>query len=148
MATQAITLTIQDSGVIDALSRAQTALTRLAAVHGAVGAVLEKRQHIRFDLKESPSGQSWKAWSPSTAAARAKEGRGTLLEYTGQLRDSLSYTANNSEAVIGFTVPYAEAVDKIRPLLFEGADISQPDADAVIAAALTSLRQQIPSSYY
>lgn len=144
MTTPAITLTVQDSGVINALLNARSALASMRKVNRAVGATLESRMHQRFDTKTTPKGRPWKDWAPSTAAARAKEGRGTLLEYTGRLRDSLAYQADDQGVLIGFGVPYAGHVNEARPLLFEGHDLSQADTDAVVAAALKTLRQLIP----
>lgn len=138
-----IGITIVDNGVIAALGRARNALASKRKFHKAAGAVLEKRQQQRFDTKTAPSGRDWAKWSPATAAARAKEGRGTLLEYTGKLRDSLAYTASETGMTIGFGVPYAGNVASLRPLLFENGRLAKPDESAVLAAALEVLRKQM-----
>lgn len=70
----------------------------------------------RFDTNTDPLGHPWAAHSAATIAAyKAKDTnkrgkhskRGSMLERTRRMRNSLSYAADTKSAVIGFGVPYA-----------------------------------------
>lgn len=112
-------------------------------INEAIGAALEQNANLRFDTKTDPAGNPWREWAPSTAKARAAEGRGTLLEYTGRLRDSLTHVADNDSVEVGFGVPYARYVDKVRPLLLDNGKLGKDDAEDAIAAAMTALQKQL-----
>lgn len=135
---------VADRGLSKVLSAALRALGGQAKpVMSAVGAALEQNANLRFDTKTAPDGSAWKAWAPATAAARAREGRGTLLEYTGRLRDSLTYTATNDSVEVGFGVTYAPYVDKLRPLLLDNGKLGTDDAEDAVAAAMAALKKQL-----
>ena len=75
---------------------------------------LEASAQRRFDMRVDPDGQPWKPWAASTAEARAKERRGTLLEYTGRMRDSMQRVFGDKESVLSILAPYAVYHDSIR----------------------------------
>lgn len=113
-----LNVTVQDAGVAAMLRQMSARLRDMTPVYKAIGGKLERNVELRFDLKEDPDGSPWKAWAPSTAAARAREGRGTLLEYTGRMRASLTHVADDKSVEVGFGVPYAEHVERERHMLF------------------------------
>jgi phage virion morphogenesis protein len=122
--------------LLDALG---SQLRSRTAAHEAVASTLLRRIHTRFDTKRDPDGRSWVPWAPATAEMRAAEGRGTLLQYTGRMRASLSARADSKGVYVGFGVPYAKYHETgtrrmpARPVL--GAkSLSRGDALAVYAA--------------
>lgn len=131
-----------DSEVLTAsLQKAKQQLSNMRPVMAAIGAAIEQNVQLRFDSKTAPDGTPWKPWAAKTAMARSKEGRGTLLEYTGRMRDSLTYVADNDSVAIGFGVPYASFHEfgtgdiPARPMLLDNGQLSADDtADALSAA--------------
>lgn len=147
-----VSVSVQDFGVLAAISRAKQALRDPQPIYEAIGRTLESRVQQRFDTKTDPSGQPWAAWSAATAARRKAEGRGTLLEYTGRLRDSLAYSVQQDGVEIGFSVPYAAYHEQLTPgsgalpqrsMLTQDGGLSNADADAVVSAALRALKRQM-----
>lgn len=96
-----------DRQFADHLAQIAARLGNLRPVFDDIGAVIESRTEIRFALKQDPTGQPWKPWAASTERRRVKEGRGTLLEYTRRMLDSLNHVATPDAALVGFGVPYA-----------------------------------------
>lgn len=140
----ALRLTVQDAGVYGLLSRLQSQLRDMTPVYKAMGSKLERNVQVRFDTKEDPNGNPWKAWAPSTAAARAREGRGTLLEYTGRMRASLTHLATNQSVEVGFGVPYAVYHEESRPLLFADQNgLSDDDMRDAMDAAQRAFRRAL-----
>lgn len=76
---------------------------------------LERNLHKRFDTKTDPDGVAWQKWAPRTAAKRAKQGRGTLMEQTGRLRDSFQKYSGATEAILATNLPYASYHDSLAP---------------------------------
>lgn len=83
-------ITLQgDRQVLQVLAQLRGRLENQAPAWQEAGDELVERARQRFNTKADPDGQPWAPWSLRTARLRAKEGRGTLLEHTGLLRDSL-----------------------------------------------------------
>lgn len=112
--TDRFAITLQDAELQRALDRAAAKLAR-GELLDRIGALMERRINLRFDLKRDPAGVPWPPLSPKTQRIYAKQdaGRrqGTLLERTGRMRASLGYNLLGGlvgESVeIGFGVPYA-----------------------------------------
>lgn len=144
-----IAVTVRDQGVGLALQRMTAALQDMRPVYKAIGAKLERNAHLRFDLKEAPSGAAWVPWAPSTAAARKAEGRGTLLSYTGRMQASLTFLASASQVEVGFGVPYAAAHEfgtkrtPARPLLLDRGNLSNSDLNDALDVAMRAFRKQL-----
>lgn len=88
----------------------------LNSAHKKIGASLESRVQQRFDNKTDPLGHPWAAHSAATIAAYRKKdtnkrgkhsARGSLLERTRRMRQSLGFASDLFGATIGFGVPYA-----------------------------------------
>jgi phage gpG-like protein len=77
-----------------------------------IAALLESYANIRFDTKTDPDGKAWPEWAPSTRAAREREGRGTLMEYSGFMREGLTSAFGPSFAEVFLTAPYADAHER------------------------------------
>lgn len=121
-------------------------------VYTAVGSKLESNVHQRFDTKTDPSGEAWESWSAGTAAKREEEGRGTLLEYTGRMRDSLTFVADAQGVEVGFGVDYASYHEQVEPgdgrmpqraMLFDDGDLSEEDKNDALAAAMRAFKKQL-----
>lgn len=62
----------------------------------------------RFDFQKSPDGDKWAALSQRTRDYYNKKNTGgTLLNRTGQLKDTIDYKVTDSEAIVGATKIYA-----------------------------------------
>lgn len=72
-----------------------------------IGAGLASNADRRFETKTDPTGTPWAPWADSTKAARAKSGRGTLLELTRLMRASLNHQAQDDGVVVGLGRSYA-----------------------------------------
>jgi len=138
-----MTITVDSRALTQVLNDSLASLRDTKPVMRAIGRVLESNVQIRFDTKTAPDGSEWKPWAPSTAKARAKEGRGTLLEYTGRMRASLAVNVDKNRVEIGFGVPYAEFVEKVRPVLLDGGQLGAEDADDVMDAAMKAIKKQM-----
>lgn len=139
-------VSVTDAGVGLALRRMAVLLRDMQPIYRAIGSKLEQNVNLRFDTKTAPNGSGWAAWAPATARARAAEGRGTLLEYTGRMRDSLTYFADNQGVEVGFGVDYAEQVERKRAMLFDGDTLGQQDLDDVLKAAMREFKKQLKLS--
>jgi phage gpG-like protein len=82
------------------LRRVSAYLDNLQPFHDDVGAYVERSTDDRFRTETGPDGTPWRSLANSTLAT--KRNRKTLQE-TGKMRDSLSYTANAREAIVGFS---------------------------------------------
>lgn len=107
MAGSLLDTSVLDSGALQALESQRKRMDSVRGVLDRVGALLESKIHQRFDTKTNPDGNAWTPWSPITAKRRARESRGTLLEHSGHMRDSLSYTVGADFVEVGFGVAYA-----------------------------------------
>ena len=111
-----ITLQLQGERlVLQRIEQLRARASDLRPVMEDIGAVMERNVQARFDLKEDPGGRRW---APLAAATRASydradrstgrggkpevRHRGTLLERTGLMRQSLSTRASSDEVEIGF----------------------------------------------
>jgi phage gpG-like protein len=135
---------VTDRGVGLALRRMTALLGDMTPISEAVGSRLERNINLRFDTQTGPDGSAWKQWAPSTAKARAAEGRGTLLQYTGRMRASLTHLADNDGVEVGFGVGYAVFAEFMsRPLLFDDGQLSDEDSNDALKAALQAFRKQL-----
>lgn len=89
------------------LARALARMERPADLLEALGAELEANIERRFDRKVDPDGRAWQPLAESTVARYEAEDkgarRGTLLERTGQMRNSLSANAGDDYVEIGMS---------------------------------------------
>lgn len=139
-----LSVRVTDKGVGLALRRMSALLSDMTPINQAIGSRLERNINLRFDTHTAPDGSAWKQWAPSTAAARAAEGRGTLLQFTGRMRDSLTHAADQAGVEVGFGVDYAVFAEYGgRPLLFDGGQLGDEDANDALKAALQAFRKQL-----
>lgn len=99
--------------IADALRR----LERPRELMQVLGATLEENINRRFDQKRDPNGEAWKPLAASTRKtydgedtavkggkrAAAPSRRGTLLERTRQMRNSLAANAGDDYTEVGMT---------------------------------------------
>lgn len=87
------------------LARALSRLDKPRDLLATLGAVLEANIERRFDRKVDPSGTPWAPLAESTKKAYAAQDkgarRGTLLERTGQMRNSLASNVGDDFVEIG-----------------------------------------------
>lgn len=102
-----IRVDVHDLDIGALLQSMHAQLRDMTPVNRAIGGVLERNVNLGFDTKTDPGGRAWAAWAQSARAARLREGRGNLLEYTGRMRDSLTHLADARGVEVGFGVNYA-----------------------------------------
>lgn len=133
-------------GIAEALAtteRVENRLLNLEPLFRDIGALLESNANVRFDTKTDPDGKPWQEWAPSTRAAREREGRGTLMEYSGLMREGLSSAFGPSFAEVFLTASYADAHERPKPtsnlprrsmLTSETGGLGAQDLDDVLTA--------------
>ena len=110
---EGITVTVDDRQIVAWLREfaARGSDAGLVRPLGAIGAEMESRIEQRFDSKTDPRGNPWKPHAQSTrdryAAQDKGRAQGTLLQRTGQMRDSLSHQVQSTAVSIGFGVERA-----------------------------------------
>lgn len=82
-------------------------LSNLTPLMQRIAVVLERNAEVRFDTKVDPDGKPWARWSKRTDIARKKEGRGTLLEYSGLMRQSLGSAFDPKSAIVFIGANYS-----------------------------------------
>lgn len=89
------------------LARGLARLEQPRDLMAALGAVLESNIERRFDSKRDPTGNRWEPLADSTQAKYAAEDggkrRGTLLERTGQMRNSLATNVGDDYVELGMS---------------------------------------------
>lgn len=101
-------LSIEVTGAAELRADLADALRRLQNLRDlmvSLGAVFEANIERRFDRKRDPNGERWAPLTDSTKARYAAEDkgarRGTLLQRTGQMRNSLTANAGNDFVELG-----------------------------------------------
>lgn len=96
-----------DAELLQVLSDMRGRVVNQRPAWDLIGAGLVANADRRFETKTDPAGSPWAPWAPSTARARAKSGRGTLLELTRMMRTSLNHQAEEDGVAIGLGRSYA-----------------------------------------
>lgn len=81
------------------LRQAAKRVSNMRPVFQDIGAYIERDTDQRFVREQAPDGTPWRDLSPNTWASKRNRKK---LNETGQLRDSLAYSADSREAIIGF----------------------------------------------
>lgn len=106
----------------------------LSPVYDEIGAFIESQANIRFDTKTDPDGHAWQAWADSTAKRRAKQGRGTLMSFSGLLRTSLTHTADADGVVVGFSATNKSGGGYASPLEFGAPSHNLPPRHMLLSS--------------
>lgn len=108
-------LSIQVEGATELQAELQNAVARLKRPRDlmqALGDALVGNIERRFDTKRDPSGAPWRPLAPATLERYREEDtdakgsykrRGTLLERTGRMRDSLTANAGDNFVEVGMS---------------------------------------------
>lgn len=148
----AVFVSITDVNVGKTLQAMRAQLSSMEPVYKAIGTKLESNINLRFDTKTDPAGKAWAPWSEYTKKKREKQKRGTLLEFTGRMRDSLTFIADNEGVEVGFGLEYAKYHEGLtkgkgiipkRAMLFDNGQLSATDATDVIAAAMGAIQKKL-----
>lgn|SRR3989338_457770 len=82
-----IEVTTDTSAFDDSLRQLQKRMGTLRPVFEGLGAVLENKIRDRRETLTDPDGQRWAAWADSTLANYPADGRGKLLDRSGDMWD-------------------------------------------------------------
>lgn len=108
-----INIEIADDGLREWVARAadKAGTAGRSRLLDAVGAELEARIEQRFDTKKDPSGATWAPLAESTKlrykAQDKGRRRGTLLERSRLMRNSLTHQVQPDSVLIGFGIDRA-----------------------------------------
>ncbi|MDK2124483.1 phage virion morphogenesis protein [Parachitinimonas caeni] len=112
-----LTVTVADTGIRQVLQQLAQRTNDLDPALHAIGAILESAIRQRFETRKDPNRQAWAPHAASTAKRYARQdrhpktgqlhSRGTLLQRTGEMLDSLNYQVEGQSVLIGFGKPYA-----------------------------------------
>lgn len=130
-----IEVTTNTDAFEDSLRQLRRRVADLRPIMEGIGGELESRIANRFETRSDPDGKSWQAWSPSYLANYPQDGRGKLLERTGDLISSLNWQATDTSVRVGFGQIYStyhefgtERMPR-RGLLFSDPEQGQLGAD-------------------
>lgn len=137
------------------LQRAVARLQRPRDLMQALGALMVGNIERRFDTKRDPSGVPWRALAPATVERYAKQDkgarRGTILERTGRMRDSLTANAGDDDVEIGmnrltdggrWSIPLLHETGTAR-MSRRGIFLADPDAGTLGAQDEADLTEEI-----
>lgn len=79
------------------------------------------------DEKTTPEGMPWKPLNEKYLQRKRRYSSGGILVYTGNLLQSMTYNASNTNVVVGTNEEYAKYVQAERPFL----GVSSNDANAI-----------------
>lgn len=102
-----LTVTIQNRGVSEVLSRIAARLEDLSPAMASIGAEMESRVSGRFETETDPFGHPWAPWAPSTVASYPKGGNRRILDRYGDMLASLNSQPDATSVRIGFGQAYA-----------------------------------------
>lgn len=112
----------------DLFARLRAHTDDLRPVLNAIGNELTESARSRIaDEKKSPEGEDWAELDPDYAARKRQYSSGGILEYTGNLLNSMTYNVSATDVRVGSNEVYANRHQQTRPYL----GISSNDANAI-----------------
>lgn len=112
----------------DLFARLREQTDDLRPILNTIGHELTESTKSRIaDEKKSPEGEDWKALDPDYAARKRQYSSGGILEYTGNLLNSIIYNVSATDVRVGSNEVYANRQQEERPYL----GISSNDANAI-----------------
>lgn len=152
-----ISVKVDSRGTLKTLRLAQAFFGRPTRLYKAAQDVLEERVSRSFDTKQDPSKTLWADWAPSTAEQRRnsggsafRAGPGSLLDRTGDMRDSFFAEIQGDTVTAGFTAPYAQFHETgtrnmpARPILTDGrGGLAIPHRQAVGIAVRKAVQEAL-----
>ncbi len=112
----------------DLFARLRAHTDDLRPVLNAIGNELTESARSRIaDEKKSPEGEDWAELDPDYAARKRQYSSGGILEYTGNLLNSMTYNVSATDVRVGSNEVYANRHQQTRPYL----GVSEDDANAI-----------------
>lgn len=112
----------------DLFARLREQTDDLTPILNTIGNELTESAKSRIaDEKKSPEGAVWKELDPDYAARKRLTSSGGILEYTGNLLQSMTYNVSAFKVMIGSNEVYANRHQEERPYL----GMSANDANAI-----------------
>lgn len=112
----------------DLFARLRAHTDDLRPTLNAIGNELTESAKSRIaDEKKSPEGVAWAELNPDYAARKRQHSSGGILEYTGNLLNSMTYNVSATKVRVGSNEVYANRHQQTRPYL----GISDDDANAI-----------------
>ena len=112
----------------DLFARLREQTDDLRPILNTIGHELTESTKTRIsDEKASPEGVAWAPLEPEYAARKRQYSSGGILEYTGNLLNSMTYNVSATKVLVGSNEVYANRHQQTRPYL----GISDNDANAI-----------------
>lgn len=112
----------------DLFARLREQTDDLRPILNTIGHELTESTKTRIaDEKASPEGVAWAPLDPDYAARKRQESSGGILEYSGNLLQSIIYNVSATDVRVGSNEVYANRHQQTRPYLGVSAD----DANAI-----------------
>lgn len=112
----------------DLFARLRAHTDDLRPTLNAIGNELTESAKSRIaDEKKSPEGEDWAELDPDYAARKRQYSSGGILEYTGNLLNSMTYNVSATDVRVGSNEVYANRHQQTRPYL----GVSEDDANAI-----------------
>lgn len=112
----------------DLFARLRAHTDDLRPVLNAIGNELTESAKSRIaDEKKTPEGEDWAELDPDYAARKRQYSSGGILEYSGNLLQSMTYNVSATKVLVGSNEVYANRQQEDRAYL----GISSNDANAI-----------------
>ena len=112
----------------DLFARLRAHTDDLRPTLNAIGNELTESAKSRIaDEKKSPEGVAWAPLEPEYAARKRQYSSGGILEYTGNLLNSMTYNVSATDVRVGSNEVYANRHQQTRPYL----GVSEDDANTI-----------------
>jgi phage gpG-like protein len=97
-----LTVTVNSKPVDDLLSKLLGRMGDLTPAMKSIGQELNSRISARFETRSDPLGRAWAPWAESTRENYPKDGRGLLLEQSGEMLKNRTFEADSTTVRVGF----------------------------------------------
>lgn len=104
-----IKLEINDKEISDYLFKYSARAKNLKTLMRRVGKIIANDIDDNFESEGTNQGDKWTEWSLDWKQSRTKKGRGDgkILQFNGELRESMTRLATNDSVIVGTNKEYA-----------------------------------------
>lgn len=126
------------SGLTEEIEK-QIEKINFTAIYRGIGEVLQTAVEDNFESEGAYFGKKWDGLKASTIQSRKRKGKwpGSILQVTGRLRSSFTYSLSGNTLSFGTNVKYAKYLDPKRPLF--SATLTEEMKDEIRSVIVKSL---------